>query len=524
MSTPSMPHAAKDFGRAAILLCASDDVAVLKEPVKAGTELVKGPLWLRVAQDLGAGHKIAVREIAADAPVRKYGQIIGFAQGRIAPGQHVHTHNLVMKDFAREHQFCAEARPVRRHPPEQMRYFQGYPRPGGRAGTRNYIAVISSVNCSASVSCQVRDRFRTAAFQRDFPNVDGVAAFTHKAGCGSEASEGLRVLQRVLAGFARHPNVSGCVLLGLGCETNHLEALRQAGGLDQPGPGETAPVFLNVQTAGGARKTVEAGVAAVGRLLPAANALRRAPQPLSKLVLAENCGGSDAHSGITANPALGVASDELVRYGGTSVLAETPEIYGAEHLLTRRAASREVAEKLLERISWWEEHTRRHGCSLDHNPSYGNKLGGLTNIYEKSLGAVAKGGQSPLAAVYQYAEPILASGLCFMDTPGFDPVSMTGLVAGGCNIGVFTTGRGSVYGCKPAPCIKVASTTALYHWMEEDMDLNAGTILDGTETVAQAGMRLFEQIVAVAGGEKTKSELAGLGDEEFAPWQLGPTL
>ncbi|MGA2866296.1 MAG: altronate dehydratase family protein [Verrucomicrobiota bacterium] len=524
MSLQSIPNTQREFDRTAILLHATDSVAVLKDWVKAGDELVKGSFSLRAAQDIGPGHKIAVREIAADAPVRKYGQVIGFALDRIAPGQHVHTHNLVTRDFGRDYQFCAEARPVCYYPPDRMKYFQGYARPGGRVGTRNYIAVISSVNCSASVSCYVRDRFRTEACKRDFPNVDGVAAFTHKAGCATDPGEALPVLQRVLAGFARHTNVSGCVLIGLGCETNHLEAMRQAGGLDNLRPGETAPVFLNIQSAGGVRKTVEAGVAAVTRLLPVANAQRRTPQPVSKLVLAENCGGSDANSGLTANPALGVASDELIRYGGTSVLAETPEIYGAEHLLTRRAVSREVAERLLERIRWWEQHALQHHCSLDNNPSCGNKVGGLTNIYEKSLGAVAKGGQSPLAAVYQYAEPILTPGLCFMDTPGFDPVSMTGLVAGGCNIGVFTTGRGSVYGCKPMPCIKVATHTPLYNWMEEDMDLNAGTILEGVETVEQLGMRLFEKIIAVAGGQKTKSELAGLGDEEFAPWQLGPTF
>jgi altronate hydrolase len=281
---------------------------------------------------------------------------------------------------------------------------------------------------------------------------------------------------------------------------------------------------MNIQAKGGVRKTVEAGVAAVAELLRAANDLRRSPQPISKLVLAENCGGSDGNSGITANPALGVASDELVRHGGTAVLAETPEIYGAEHLLTRRASSREVGEKLVGLIRWWENHARQHNSSIDNNPSHGNKEGGLTNIFEKSLGAVAKGGQSPLAAVYKYAEPITTPGFCFMDTPGYDPVSMTGLVAGGCNIGVFTTGRGSVYGCKPAPCIKVATNTTLYDWMEADMDLNAGTILDGTETVEQVGRRIFEKIIAVAGGEKTKSELAGIGDEEFAPWILGPTF
>lgn len=516
--------AERNFDEAGILLHAEDSVAVLKRPVRAGDELRNGVIQLRAAQHIGAGHKIALREIAAGEAVKKYGQVIGFAQTRIAPGEHVHTHNLVMKDFGRDYQFGAEARAVDYYPPDKMRHFQGYARPGGCIGTRNYVAVISSVNCSASVSHYVRDRFRNDDFKRDFPNVDGVVAFTHKAGCGMDPGEPQQLLQRVLAGIARHPNISGYVMIGLGCESNQITAIRQAHKLDELKAGESAPVFVNIQGVGGVRKTVEAGVAAVTKLLGPANDLKRTPQPISKLILAENCGGSDGNSGITANPALGVASDELVRYGGTSVLAETPEIYGAEHLLTQRAVSREVGEKLIELVRWWENHARQHNSSIDNNPSHGNKEGGLTNIYEKSLGAVAKGGQSPLAAVYKYAEPITASGFCFMDTPGYDPVSMTGLVAGGCNIAVFTTGRGSVYGCKPTPCIKVATNTALYNWMQDDMDINAGTILDGSETVEQVGMRIFEKIIAVASGEKTKSELAGIGDEEFAPWQLGPTF
>jgi altronate hydrolase len=380
------------------------------------------------------------------------------------------------------------------------------------------------VNCSASVSHYVANRFRHPDFRRDFPNVDGIIAFTHKAGCAIPPTEPLKLLQRVLAGIARHPNIGGYVMIGLGCETNQLQFIRKDFKLDELTPGETPPEFLTIQSVGGVRKTVEAGVAAVNKILPAVNAARRGSQPLSKLILAENCGGSDGNSGITANPALGVASDELVRYGGTSVLAETPEIYGAEHLLTRRAVSREVGEKLVSLIHWWEDHARLHNSTIDNNPSPGNKAGGLTTIYEKSLGAVAKGGQSPLAAVYHYAEPIDTPGFCFMDTPGYDPVSMTGLIAGGCNIGVFTTGRGSVYGCKPSPCIKVATNTLLYQHMQEDMDINAGTILDGTETVAEVGRRLFEKIVAVASGEQTKSEAQGIGDEEFAPWMLGPTF
>ncbi len=515
--------AVRNFSETAIQLHASDNVVVLKRTLDTGDELANGSTRIVAAQRTGPGHKIAILQVPQGAPVRKYGQIIGFARVPIAPGDHVHTHNLELKDFGRDYDFCVEARPVDYYPAEQMRFFQGYARPGGKVGTRNYVAVISSVNCSASVSHYVRDRFRVPDFSRRYPNVDGVIAFTHKAGCGMDPGEPQIILQRVLAGIARHPNISGYVMIGLGCEVNQVEAIRKTHQLIG-GPGECEPVFMNIQAAGGVRKTVEAAVAAVEKLLQFANELKRSLQPVSRLILAENCGGSDGYSGITANPALGVASDELVRYGGASVLAETPEIYGAEHLLTRRALTRQIGERLIARIRWWEEHVRQHRSSIDNNPSHGNKEGGLTNIYEKSLGAVAKGGQSPLSAVYEYAEPIAAPGFSFMDTPGYDPVSMTGLVAGGCNVSVFTTGRGSVYGCKPAPCIKVATSTTLYRWMEEDMDINAGTILDGTETVNEVGRNIFEKILTVASGEKTKSELAGIGDEEFAPWQLGPTF
>ncbi len=512
------------FDAFALRLRDTDDVAVIKRSVKAGTELLSDSLCMTTTRDIPAGHKMAIQPIPDGAPVKKYGQVIGFAKGDIAPGDHVHTHNLVVKDFARDYAFCADARPVDSYPAEKVPSFRGFARPGGRVGTRNYLAVISSVNCSASVSHYVKDRFKTEEIRRDFPNVDGVIAFTHKSGCAIQPGEPHQLLMRVLAGIARHPNIAGYVMIGLGCEVNQVQFIRTDFKLDELKPGESAPTFLTIQNTGGVRKTVDAAAAAVAKLLPVANDLHRTAQPISRLILAENCGGSDGNSGITANPALGVASDELVRYGGTSVLAETPEIYGAEHLLTRRAVSREVGEKLVSLIRWWEQHVRQHNATIDNNPSYGNKEGGLTTIYEKSLGAIAKGGQSPLAAVYHYAEPITASGFCYMDTPGYDPVSMTGLVCGGCNIGVFTTGRGSVYGCKPTPCIKVATNTPLYRWMQDDMDINAGTILDGTETVEQVGRRILEKIIAVASGERTKSELAGIGDEEFAPWILGPTF
>jgi len=502
----------------------ADNVVVARRTLKAGTTLAAGDAPRRLTVTIPAGHKIAVALISRGERVIKYGQTIGFAKAPIQPGDHVHVHNVELGALGLDYAFCADFRPIDRLPAAGLRTFPGFARPGGKVGTRNYLAVISSVNCSASVSNYVRDHFRTADFQRQFPNVDGVIAFTHKSGCANDPGDPTRLLQRVLAGMARHPNIGGYVLIGLGCEVNQVQQLVRHEHLDRLREGELAPATMNIQTVGGIRKTVAAAIQAVEQLLPRANDARRTPQPLSKLVLAMNCGGSDGNSGITANPALGFASDELVRHGAASVLGETPEIYGAEHLLTRRAVSREVGEKLVALVHWWEAHAQLHGVSIDNNPSFGNKEGGLTTIYEKSLGAVAKAGQSPLAAVYRYADEVAVPGLGFMDTPGFDPVSMTGLIAGGANVGVFTTGRGSVYGCKPSPCLKIATNTPLYEWMEDDMDINAGTILDGTETVEQVGQRIFEKIVAVAGGERTKSELAGVGDEEFAPWLLGPTL
>lgn len=495
-------------------------MAVAKGPIRAGTELRLAGERLVVRADVGRGHKFALRALSDGAPVRKYGQTIGFARGAIGAGDHVHIHNVEARNFERQAEYGTDVRPLPPLGPDEQRTFQGYAKPGGRAGTRNYLAVISSVNCSASVSRYVAERFRGPDFVRDFPGVDGVVAFTHKSGCAMPDDEPTRLLQRALAGIARHPNISGWVLLGLGCEVNQVDRLVREQQLGDP----ASPAVMNIQTQGGVARTVETAVQAVRRLLPAAAALRREPLPLSRILLAMNCGGSDGASGITANPALGVASDELVRHGGTSVLAETPEIYGAEHLLTRRAVSREVGEKLMGFIRWWEDYARLHKATIDNNPSVGNKAGGLTTIYEKSLGAVAKGGQAPLSAVYGYAEPVTGPGFTFMDTPGYDPVSMTGLVCGGCNVGVFTTGRGSVYGCKPAPCIKVATNTTLFDWMRDDMDLNAGTILDGTETVEEVGRRIFEEILAVAGGKRTKSELQGIGDEEFAPWNIGPVF
>lgn len=511
-------------GQRLIHLHPDDNVGVARSVLLPGTRTATDLGEITIRDKIPPLHKVALLDIPAGSLIRKYGQPIGVARIGVPSGSQLHTHNVDLGSMSRDLAMATECRHLPPIDPEQSTTFLGYPRPGGRAGTRNYIAVISSVNCSASVSKYVAERFRGPDFARDFPNVDGVVAFTHKSGCAMSPDEPTRLLQRVLAGIARHPNISGYVLIGLGCEVNQTSLLLKNEQLNNPGPGEIPATVLNIQSQGGIRKTVEAAVAAVSKLLPAANVLKRQPIPVSKLTLALNCGGSDGASGITANPALGFASDLLVRHGGTSVLAETPEIYGAEHLLTRRAVTQEVGERLMTLIRWWEGHVAQHGASIDNNPSVGNKEGGLTTIYEKSLGAVAKGGQAPLMAVYHYAEPIVDHGFCFMDTPGYDPVSMTGLVAGGCNVAVFTTGRGSVYGCKPTPSIKVATNTAMFDWMSEDMDINAGGILDGKESVTQVGQRIFDEIIAVASGKHTRSELAGVGDEEFAPWILGPVL
>ncbi len=504
-----------DLREKAIILHPDDDVAIAKAPISAGAVLEEGSERITVGSDIRPGHKVARRARREGEPVRRYGQVIGFATQPIARGDHVHSHNLAVGELQQEYEVGTDVRLVDYYPPGEMRYFDGFLRSDGRVGTRNYLAVISTVNCSASVCQFIRERFRD--IQQDFPHVDGVIAITHKSGCGTKLfGEDHDALMRVLGGYAKHPNVGAYVLIGLGCEVNQTMPL-----IDRQGLGR--PAVLSIQEQGGVRRTIEAGVQAVERLLPVANEARRSPQPLSELILATNCGGSDGNSGITANPALGWAVDELVRYGGTGVLAETSEIYGAEHLLIRRAVNEGVAKKLIDRFKWWEYYCRVLGAEMDNNPAPGNKAGGLTTVFEKSLGGVTKGGTTPLTDVFLYGEQITTRGFVFMDTPGHDPVSVTGLVAGGANIVCFTTGRGSVFGCKPVPSIKLATNSLVYRNMEDDMDINCGVILEGTP-LPVVGRQIFEEVVAVASGKRTKSEAVGIGEEEFAPWIIGPVL
>ncbi|MFC5391510.1 UxaA family hydrolase [Bosea vestrisii] len=497
-------------------LNAADNVAVAVDPIDVGVSAAGVTALKRVPR----GHKIALTRIAKDEPIRKFGQIIGFASEDIPPGEWVHEHNTGFHAFERDYAYAAEAKQELILPVEQQETFQGFRRKDGRAGTRNYVGILTSVNCSASAARFMAEEVKRSGILADYPNVDGVIALTHGTGCGIDYNgESFEVLKRTTWGYACNPNMAAVLVVGLGCEGFQIKRMKEAYGVEESDIFRT----MTIQETGGTKKSVAAGVEALKTMLPIANRVSRETVPASELMLALQCGGSDGYSGITANPALGAAVDILVEHGGTAILSETPEIYGAEHLLTRRAATREVGEKLVGIIKWWEDYTERARMSMNNNPSPGNKAGGLTTILEKSLGAAAKGGTKTLSAVYHYAEPVRDKGFVYMDTPGYDPVAATGQVAGGANILAFTTGRGSAYGCKPTPSVKLATNTPIYEKMIDDMDINCGDVLDGV-SLEEKGREIFETLLKIASGERSKSEQLGYGDAEFVPWQIGATM
>ena len=509
--------------QAAIRLHPDDNVAVALSHLPAGTPVSLDGTTITTTEPIPPGHKLAIEALCADDLVRKYGSPIGRASTTIPRGAWVHVHNVSVVRVDADPAALATGQTSWQQ--TETRTFQGYRRPGGgRAGTRNYIAVISNVNCSASVCKYVARHFTTDRL-RDYPHVDGVVAFSHEGGCAIEfASRKHQMLNRVMAGIAKHPNIGGVVMIGLGCEQVTLDYLIEEHELLGRGEPTEAPLHMTIQECGGTSRTVEAGIARVAELLPRVNEARRETIDACELILATECGGSDSYSGFTANPALGAAADRLIRCGGTVILSETPEIAGAEHLLMQRACSVSVAHKLADLIRWWHDYAAQYGQTLDHNPSQGNREGGLTTITEKSLGAVAKAGSAPLTDVLDYATHVAPPGLVVMDSPGFDPASVTGMVAGGAQLVTFTTGRGSCFGCKPSPSLKVCSNSHTYHRLSDDMDVDAGRIAAGTATVSEVGDEIFEQLLRVASGEPTKSERLGIGDEEFVPWTVGPTL
>ena len=507
----SVPAAAR-----ILKLAAGDNVVVAVDVLEPGV-MAGG---IRASVRVPRGHKLAIVPIAKGAPILKYGQIIGYAGEDIAPGAHVHVHNCLFAPSTLDYAFGQHA-PVTAHvAPEQRHTFEGFRRDNGRFGTRNYVGILTSVNCSASAARFMAEEVRRSGLLDEFPNVDGVIALTHGTGCGIDYSgPAFEVLKRTTWGYACNPNMAAVLVVGLGCEGFQIARMKEAYDLKESDIFRT----MTIQETGGTRKTVAAGVDAVKTMLAVANRAKRETAPASELMLALQCGGSDGYSGITANPALGRAVDLLVAEGGTAILSETPEIYGAEHLLTRRCVTPEIGQKIVKHIKWWEDYTARNNQTMDNNPSPGNKAGGLTTILEKSLGAIAKAGSTAVTEVYGYAERITARGLVYMDTPGFDPVSATGQVAGGANILAFTTGRGSAYGCKPTPSIKLATNSDIYRRMIDDMDINCGDVLDGT-TLEAKGQEIFECLLRVASGEPSKSEALGYGDAEFVPWQLGATM
>jgi altronate dehydratase len=499
-----------------IRLNSEDNVAIALDNLVIGETTIDGVVLKTSVMN---GHKFTLSDVKSGELVRRYGQVIGAASQDIELGSHVHVHNLAMADQALDYAIGTNVVPVT--PASDARTFMGYRRADGGAGTRNYIGVLTSVNCSGTVARFIAEEAEKTAWFRALKNVDGIVPITHGTGCGMSGSdEGYATLFRTLQGYARNPNFAAILLVGLGCEVMQIPNLVGKERLRA----DNRFRYMTIQQSGGTRKTVEAGIAELKELAVEAENCQREAIPISELVIGMQCGGSDGLSGITANPALGIASDLLVAHGGTTILSETSEIYGAEHLLTRRAISEEVGKKLIDRIHWWEDYCARNKGEMNNNPSPGNKRGGLTTILEKSLGAVAKGGSAPLVDVYLFAEKIDKKGFVFMDSPGFDPCSVTGQVASGANLIVFTTGRGSVSGYKPVPCIKVSSNSDMYRRMTDDMDINCGDIVEDGVSIAAKGREMLEMFIRVASGEKTKSEELGFGGVEFVPWQIGAVM
>ena len=499
-----------------IRLDPADNVVTATRTLEAGTAVDDVVTTAIIPRN----HKLASREIKAGEAVRKYAQVIGYATELIVAGGHVHTHNVEFRNTEEDYEISTDLRPAVPVAEAARDSFMGFRRENGRVGTRNYIGILTSVNCSATAARMIASAFGPEEMAR-YPNVDGVVAFVHGTGCGMAGQgEGFEALQRVMWGYARNPNHGGVLMVGLGCEMNQIDWLLEAYGLKQ------GPLFktMNIQDSMGLAKTVETGIAMVREMLPEVNKATRESCPASELMVALQCGGSDALSGVTANPALGYACDLLVAQGGTGVLAETPEIYGAEHLLIRRAIDNATGKRLIGLIDWWQDYTARNHGSMDNNPSPGNKKGGLTTILEKSLGAASKGGTTPLTGVFKYAEPVTARGFTFMDSPGYDPASVTGQIASGCNLVTFTTGRGSAFGSKPSPCIKIATNTEMYERLMSDMDINAGAMLTEGQSLEEKGREIYDMLLKVASGNPSKSEAQGLGDYEFVPWQIGATM
>ena len=498
-----------------IRLDAKDNVVVARVEIAQGTAIASEDVI--TAQPVPLGHKIAARFIAKGEAVLKYNTVIGYASEDLPPGTWMHSHNIAFGETDRDYRYGQDYVPTEVLPPAQRATFQGIVRADGRVATRNYLGVFVVGNCGATVARKIANHF-DAGRLAGFPNIDGVTPFVHEIGCGMEMTgEPMNLLRRTIGGYIKHPNTAGALIIALGCERNNIYGFLEQEGIAL----DDLHKILVIQDVGGVKNAVEQGIALIEGMLPAADAVRREPVSAEHLMIGMQCGGSDGFSGLSANPALGAAVDILVRHGGTAILSETSEIFGVENTLTARAVTPEVGRKLIDRIDWWLEYNRGRDTQINGRVSPGNNAGGLANVLEKSLGGAKKGGNAPLMDVYEYAYPVTTHGLVFMDTPGYDPVSATGQIAGGANLIAFTTGRGSCFGSIPAPTFKLASNTPMFTRMADDMDINCGQIIDGAKTIAEMGQEIFERLLAHASGAPTKSELNGLGEDEFCPWQIG---
>lgn len=498
-----------------IRLDPADNVVIARTAIEPG--VVIDSENVTTLHETPLGHKIATRLIDKGEPILKYNTVIGYAAEDIQPGSWMHSHNIQFDDLVKDYAFSRDYKPTELLAPEQRATFQGIVRKDGRIGTRNYIGIFVTVNCSATVARKIADYFDEERLE-DYPNVDGVVPFVHEMGCGMEMTgEPMDLLRRTIAGYIRHPNTAGALVCSLGCERNNMMEFMTQQSL------ETGKMLkaLTMQQVGGTQKAIVEGKKLIREMLAEANQIERQPCSAEHITVGLQCGGSDGFSGLSANPGLGKAVDILVRNGGTAILSETPELYGVEHTLTARAQNLEVGQKIVDRMNWWLEYNKGRDTQINGRVSPGNNAGGLANILEKSLGGSKKGGSTGVMAAYKYAEPVTEHGLVFMDTPGYDPVSATGQIAGGANLICFTTGRGSCFGSYPAPTIKLSSNTPMYERMIDDMDINCGPVIDGTATLDEIGETIFNEFIEVASGKKSKSEALGVGEDEFVPWPIG---
>jgi altronate hydrolase len=514
----TLTQAAAPIGNYAIIVSPKDNVAVVKAKTEKDLSVVLPDKHIvTLKSEVPLGHRFATREIPEGDFVLQYGQPIGTSLG-IEKGEWISPENMsnsvpIVRDLPKD---LSTPEPDYIEVSERAT-FQGFKRPDGRIGTRNFVLIVPTSMCASHEATNISMMAEFLHYKREkFPNVDGVVAIPHNKGCGCQDAENIEIMLRTLANYADHPNVGGVILIDLGCEKTNLSKVEKFL-LNRDYRINKPFAKIGIQEVGGTQKAIETGLEEVQKMLPIVNQAKREEFSASELVLGVKCGGSDGFSGISANPSLGFASDLLVRNGGTVLITEVPEFCGAEHILANRSKDVETGRKVYEMVDWYKDYAGKFGAVLNENPSPGNVKGGLLNITIKSLGAIAKAGTTRVEGVLGYAETVKNKGLNLMQGPGYDQESTPGLVAAGATVVVFTTGRGTTIGNAIAPVIKLSSNNEIFERMNNDIDISAGNVIEGTESIEQVGERLFEHICKVASGEiPAKAEI--LKHREFQFW------